>query len=137
MLNINDLSLILSLNLFGLTDNMIYDMTPVILSLAKTYQRVIYESFEFQGVTYVEPVATIHIQGVLSPLTSEDRLELLGFGYTIEGKVNFYLPISQGRLAVNDVIIDENGVEWVVVPHDADYSGNGGYIKYRLARKSL
>jgi hypothetical protein len=112
-------------------------MTDVILSLSTTYTRLTYEKFDFNGKVYSEPAARTLIRGVLIPLTSEERIALQGLGQSSQGKMNFYVPVSEGRLTDHDSILDTQGVEWFVIPYDADYSDLVALVKYRLERKVL
>jgi hypothetical protein len=51
--------------------------------------------------------------------------------------MNFYTPVSQGRLHENDIIVDSLGTEWVVEPYDADYTDVANVVKYRVERQVI
>jgi hypothetical protein len=112
-------------------------MTDIILSLSTSYTRLTYEKFDFNGKTFSEPAARTTVNGILIPLTSEERIGLEGLGQSSQGKMNFYLPVSEGRLTDHDSIIDSHGTEWFVIPYDADYSDLVALVKYRLERRVL
>ena len=116
---------------------MIFDLTQIILQLSTAYTKVTYETFVNKGTTYKKSSSSSTINGILVPLTSDERIELQGLGHAIEGKMNFYCPVNQGRLTENDSIFDKLGVEWVVEPYNSDYSDVANVIKYRLSRQVL
>lgn len=116
---------------------MIQDFTDYILQLSTEYTRITVQKFIHNGITYQENSTSSKIRGVLQPLTSEDRMELIGLGHTIAGKKVFYAPASEGIMTENDTLIDTNGVEWAVLPDISDYSELAGYVKYRLERRVL
>lgn len=116
---------------------MIQDFTEEILRWSTEYTRITVEKFEYEGTTYPGNSVSTTIRGVLQPLTSEDRLEILGLGHTTAGKKVFYSPSSEGIMSENDTLIDLNGVEWAVLPDISDYSELAGYVKYRLERRVL
>jgi hypothetical protein len=116
---------------------MIQDFTNDILRWSTEYTRITVEKFGYNGTTYPGNSVTTTIRGILQPLTSEDRLELLGLGHTIAGKKVFYAPSSEGILTENDTIVDLNNVEWAVLPDISDWSEQAGYVKYRLERRVL
>lgn len=114
---------------------MIYDMTDVIISISTSYTLKTYETIEYNGITYRNVVSTGSILGVMVPLTSDDRVEILNMGHSISGHMNFYSPVSQGKLTENHSIVDSNNVEWNVEPYNASYEDTCAVIKYRLIRK--
>lgn len=116
---------------------MIQDFTDYILQLSTAYRRITVEKFIYGGNTYPGTPVITTIRGVLQPLTSADRFELLGLGHTVTGKKVFYVPSSEGVLTENDTIIDADEVEWTVLPDDSDWTEQAGYVKYRLERRVL
>ena len=97
----------------------IVDLTQIILSLSTEYTKVTYTQFNHNGMTYTKPNTTSKVHGILVPIVSDTRVELLGLGHAVEG----------------ESIIDLQGTEWVVNPHNADYSDVANLVQYGLDRK--
>lgn len=116
---------------------MIFDMGPVIEQYGHTYVVKRVDTFTYHGITYSNGNTILSFIGMLQPLTDEDRQELLDLGYAISGHKVFYAPSSQGKLKENDIVVDSEGVEWVVLPENNDYSEDGGYVKYILSRRII
>jgi len=115
---------------------MLADFAAVIASYGKLFTKITSTKFEYNGVTYDDVSSTTAITGVMLPITSEDRMELLKLGHSLIGKVSLYVG-ADVILTENDVIVDSDNVEWVVLPYSVDWSEYGNYIKYRLSRKVI
>lgn len=116
---------------------MIQDFTGTILTYSSTYTRKTIEKFSYNGITLPGKETTSTIRGILQPLTSEDRMEILSLGHSLAGKKVFYSPSSEGIMHENDILVEPDGTEWVVTPYISDWSELAGYVKYRLERRVL
>jgi len=116
---------------------MLADFSLVLASYGQSYNKVTSSKFEYNGITYDDTSSSTIIIGVMTPLTSEDREEVLKLGHSLVGKMTFYVGGSESVLTENDIIVDSNDVEWAVLPVTADWMEHGNYRKYTLNRKVL
>ena len=115
---------------------MIADFSAVIASYGTSFTKITSTKFEYNGMTYEDAPVTTSITGVMTPITTEDREELLKLGHSLLGKSNLYTG-ADVVLTDHDIIVDSDDVEWVILPDKVDWSTHGNYIKYKLSRRVL
>lgn len=120
---------------------MIFDMGPIIAQYGHTYVVKSNSSFTYHGITYNDGSTIRSFVGMLQSLGDEERQRLIDLGFAVGGLKVFYAGSAQGKLATNDIVVDEDGVEWVVLPEEkygnSNYARDGGYVKYILSRRII
>jgi hypothetical protein len=119
---------------------MISDFSFVVASYSSEFTKITTSKFDFNGITYDGVPVSTTIHGIMMPLTTADREELLHLGHSLAGKQTFYVPGTETLLSSNDTIVDMNNIEWVVLADDGsiiDWREHGNYVKYRVSRKVL
>lgn len=119
---------------------MIADFSSVIASYGVPFTKITTDKFEYGGITYDGVPVTGTVEGLMTPLTTADREELLQLGHSLVGKQTFYVPGTESLLTTNDTIVDSNNIEWVILADDGslvDWREHGNYVKYRVSRKVL
>jgi len=119
---------------------MISDLSSVIAAYGVPFTKITKNKFEYNGITYDGVSVTSTVEGLMTPLTTADREELLQLGHSLLGKQSFYVPGSETLLTTNDTIVDANNIEWVILADDGsliDWREHGNYVKYRVSRKVL
>lgn len=116
------------------------DFSSVVTAYSDEFTKITTSKFEFNGITYDSTPVTSTVHGIIMPLTTTDREELIHLGHSLVGKQTFYVPGTEDLLTTNDTIIDSNSVEWVILADDGsvvDWRDIGNYVKYRISRKVL
>lgn len=116
---------------------MIEDMTSAILEISSPFTKVSVTKIDYGGSTYDGEEVTEVLNGSLQPLEPEEKEHLVSLGYTLNGKMKFYLPVSEGTLDANDIIVDTGNARWKCLPEKSDYADLAGYIKYILEKDMI
>lgn len=119
---------------------MIADFGAVIDSYSSQFTKITVNKFTYSGITYDDTSTSSTVNGLMLPITTEDREELIALGHSPIGKQSFYTSGSEDLLTENDIIVDSNNVEWVTLADGGkliDWREHGNYVKYILTRKIL
>lgn len=124
---------------------MIADFAPILENYTTAYTKITSSVFEYNGITYDNSPTTSTINGVITPLTTEDSDVLSNLGYSLIGKILFFVPGTESLLTEHDTIVDSTGLEWIILPTDTnkstcgieDWREHGNFVKYTLSRKVL
>lgn len=122
---------------------MIADFSSVVLTYSKAYTKSISSKFEYNGITYNNIPVTSTIYGIMTPIEDTDVEKLSELGYSIIGKQTFFVPGTEALLTEDDIVIDSEGIEWVILPKDKNGNGiedwreHGNFVKYIVSRKVL
>ncbi len=122
---------------------MIVDLSGTILAFSKAYTKKTITTFSYEGITYNDTVTTSTMHGIMTPLQDTDVQRLTDLGYSIVGKQLFFVPGTESLLTEDDVVVDDSGIEWVILPNDKNGSGidnwleHGNFVQYTVSRKVL